>query len=253
MKKRRQREWFDNERFWRESFPFVFSEKLFSIAEETVEKALKLARPLGTSVLDLCCGPGRCSIALASRGFEVTGVDRTKYLLDKARMTARAAKVNVEWIQKDMRNFVRAGAFDLILSMFTSFGYFDNRDDDLHVLANAYRSLKPGGVLLIDAMGKEQIARVLVPALSYMLSDGSMLIEIHKIVDDWTRIQNDCIIIKKNKAVRFTFRINLYSGLELRERLEAAGFTAVKLFGSLEGRAYGSDAERLVAVARKAK
>jgi 2-polyprenyl-3-methyl-5-hydroxy-6-metoxy-1,4-benzoquinol methylase len=59
------------------------------------------------SVLDLCCGPGRCSIALAKRGFSVTGVDKTKYLLNKARAKASAAGVKIEWIQKDMRAFAK--------------------------------------------------------------------------------------------------------------------------------------------------
>jgi SAM-dependent methyltransferase len=253
MNRRRQREWFDNERFWRETFPFIFSEKLLAIADESVEKTLKLAKPPGASALDLCCGPGRCSIALASRGFAVTGVDRTKYLLDKARSKARAANVKVEWIQEDMRDFVRPGAFDLILSMFTSFGYFENRDDDLCVLANAYRSLKPGGALLMDVMGKEHLAKVLVPALWTTLSNGSTLVDIRKIVDDWTRVRSEWIVIKKNKALRFRFHINLYSGLELRERLESAGFTGVKLFGSLDGSPYDSEAQRLVAVGRKQK
>jgi SAM-dependent methyltransferase len=253
MNRRRQKEWFDNERFWRETFPFVFSEKLFAIADESVEKALKLANPPGESALDLCCGPGRCSIALASRGFSVTGVDRTKYLLDKARSKARAAKVKVHWIQQDMRDFVRPGAFDLILSMFTSFGYFENRNDDLRVLANVYRSLRPGGAFLLDVNGKEHLAKILVPALWHKLSNGSTLVDIRQIVDDWTRVRSEWIVIKKNKALRFTFHINLYSGLELRERLENAGFSALKLFGSLDGTPYDSEAQRLIAVARKQK
>jgi len=86
----RKKEWFDDDSFWRELYPFMFSKERIADADEQVAKALALTKPTGKSVLDLCCGPGRCSIALAKGGFSVTGVDRTKYLLDKARAKASA-------------------------------------------------------------------------------------------------------------------------------------------------------------------
>ena len=86
---RRKKEWFDDDSFWRELYPFMFPEKRIADANEHIAKALALTKPAGKSVLDLCCGPGRCSIALAKRGFRVTGVDRTTYLLNKARARAR--------------------------------------------------------------------------------------------------------------------------------------------------------------------
>src|SRR5215468_11920544 len=108
----RTKEWFDEDAFWRTTFPFMFPESRFNTASKTVSKVLTLTKLRRKTALDLCCGPGRCSIALAERGFSVTGVDRTKYLLDKARARARTAGVNVEWIQKDMRDFVRREAYD---------------------------------------------------------------------------------------------------------------------------------------------
>ena len=62
--------------------------------------------------------------AVPPTGFSVTGVDRTKYLLDKARAKASAVGVKIEWVQKDMRDFVRLDSFALVLSMFTSLGYW---------------------------------------------------------------------------------------------------------------------------------
>jgi 2-polyprenyl-3-methyl-5-hydroxy-6-metoxy-1,4-benzoquinol methylase len=120
MRATRKKEWFDDDSFWRELYPFMFSKKRMAEADEQVAKALALTKPPGKSALDLCCGPGRCSVSLANRGFSVTGVDRTKYLLDKARAKARAAHVKIEWVQKDMRDFVRADSFSLVISMFTS-------------------------------------------------------------------------------------------------------------------------------------
>jgi SAM-dependent methyltransferase len=251
MTTRRGREWFDDDDFWRELCPFLFSEKRLASAPEDVGKILALAAPEGKAALDLCCGPGRCSVALAQAGFGVTGVDRTKYFLDEARARARAAHVKVDWVQADMRDFVRKEAFSLALSMFTSFGYFDDRREDIEVLGNILASLKPGGVFLIDVMGKECLAKVFQPTMCDALPDGTRLIQRHEIVDDWTRVRNEWILIRNGVAKNYLFQHNIYSGQELRDRLEQVGFTNVKLFGSLDGEEYGLSSHRLIAVGHK--
>jgi len=251
MKTARRKEWFDDDSLWRDLYPFMFTEKRFAEAAEQVDKALELAAPRGKSALDLCCGPGRCSIELARRGYSVTGVDRTKYLLDKARARARAEKLKVRWVQRDMRDFARPAAFDLALSMFTSFGYFHDKRDDVAVLGNVLASLRPGGAFLIEVMGKERLAAVFQGAASEVLPDGARLVQCHEIVDDWTRIRNEWIVIRKGSAKTYRFDLTIYSGQELRDRMEQVGFVDVKLYGSLDGSEYGPGAQRLIAVGRK--
>jgi SAM-dependent methyltransferase len=251
MKTTRKKEWFDDNSFWRELYPFMFPEKRFVEADEQVAKALALTKPAGTSALDLCCGPGRCSVALAQRGFSVIGVDSTKYLLDKARARAKAAWVKIKWVQQDMRDFVCPDAFDLALSMFTSFGYFDHKPDDITVLENILASLRPGGICLIDVIGKERLARILHRTTFESLSDGTTLVQRHEIFDDWTRIRNEWLLIRQGRAKRFMFHHTIYSGQELRDRMEQVGFVGVTLYGNLDGDEYGPNAQRLIAVGRK--
>jgi len=248
---KRKKEWFDDESFWRELYPFMFPEKRVADADEQVAKALALTKPPGKSVLDLCCGPGRCSIALAKKGFRVTGVDKTTYLLNKARAKAKAARVNIEWVQEDMRDFVRPASFALVLSMFTSFGYFDDRQDDMTVLQNMFTSLQPGGVCLIEVLGKERLAKILQPTISTVLPGGTLMVERHEIFDDWTRVRNEWLLIRGGRAKSFNFHHTIYSGQELRDRMERVGFVAVKLHGNLDGDAYGPNAERLVTIGHK--
>jgi SAM-dependent methyltransferase len=231
----------------------MFPEKRIADAQEQIAKALALTKPAGKSVLDLCCGPGRCSIALAKRGFSVTGVDKTKYLLDKARAQARAARVKIEWVQKDMWDFVRPDSFALVLSIFTSFGYFDDRREDVIVLENMFTSLQPGGACLIEVLGKERLAKVLQPTSSSLLPDGTVVVERHEIFDDWTRVRNEWLVIRKGLVKSFKFHHAVYSGLELRDRMERAGFVDVTLHGNLDGDEYGPNAERLIAIGRKPK
>lgn len=248
---KRKKEWFDDDSFWRELYPFMFPEKRVADADEQVAKALALTKPPGKSVLDLCCGPGRCSIALAKKGFRVTGVDKTTYLLNKARAKAKAARVNIEWVREDMRDFVRPASFALVLSMFTSFGYFDDRQDDMTVLQNMFTSLQPGGACLIEVLGKERLAKILQPTISTVLPGGTLMVERHEIFDDWTRVRNEWLLIRGGRAKSFNFHHTIYSGQELRDRMERVGFVAVTLHGNLDGDAYGPNAERLVTIGHK--
>ncbi len=244
-------EWFENEAFWEGTFPFMFPDERMEAAPEQVDKILALAECSGGAVLDLCCGPGRHSVELAKRGFRVTGVDRTPFLLDKARERGRAQGVDVEWIHQDMREFSRPDAFDLATSMFTSFGYFDDKGEDRHVLANIFLSLKAGGRLVMEMMGKERLAHIFQPTSSQQLEDGTLLVERREVFDDWTRIRNEWILIKDDRVTTFRLHHTVYAGEELRTLLSDAGFVDVRLFGDLDGNPYGTDATRLVAVAAK--
>src|SRR5512132_403912 len=127
-------DWFADETFWAETYPFEFPGPVIDAGVAQVEKALTLSGIAGGEALDLGCGPGRHAIPLARRGFQVTAVDLSPFHLAKARERAEMAQVAVEFVQSDMRAFVRADAFDLAVSFFTSFGYFEDPADDLRVL-----------------------------------------------------------------------------------------------------------------------
>jgi SAM-dependent methyltransferase len=251
MNKQRKKEWFDDDTLWSTLTPLLFSKKRGGDVAEALPKALKLLQPTGKDVLDLCCGPGRWAIPFAKSGFRVTGVDRTKPFLNRARADARKARVRIEWVRQDMRDFVRPGAFDLALSLFTSFGYFDDKREDVLVLKNIFTSLRPGGSLLMEMAGKEILARIFQPTTSSSLPDGSLFVERHEVFDGWSRMRNEWIFIKDGKTRTWRFHLTIYSGQELRDRLEQAGFTDVKLFGSFDGDEYDEKALRLIAVGRR--
>jgi len=245
-------EWFEDESFWIELYPYMFPPERFAAAGEQVDQLIALAKCTSGAVLDLCCGPGRHSIALAQLGFTVTGVDRSTFLLGHARNRAAEAGVTVEWIQEDMRRFLRPAAFDLACSIFTSFGYFEDETDNLQVLRNVHASLKPSGVFVLELIGKERLARAWQNAIYTDHADGSALIQRPKVVHDWCRIQNEWILLRDGRTRTFRFEHAIYSGREIKERLLACGFAEAQLFGDLAGTPYGLDAPRLVAVARKA-
>jgi len=103
-------------------------------------------------ILDLCCGQGRHVLELARRGYkDLYGVDRSHYLISRARRVARQLGLNVNFGEGDARKLrFRDSKFDLIYLAGNSFGYFESADDDIAVLQELRRLLKPGGQLLID-------------------------------------------------------------------------------------------------------
>ncbi len=244
-------QWFEDDSLWVDTYPYLFSPSWIAAAEAEVAPLLALVGAKPQSILDLCCGPGRFAIPLARRGFCVTGVDRTAFFLAKAQERAAAEDVEVEWVQDDMRTFVWPGTFDLALSMFTSFGYFENKDEDLTVLRNIYESLRPGGALVMDVVGKELVAGKFEPARSRKHADGAVVIDRREVLDDWTRVRMEWTIINGNTVRVHTIDHTIYSGQELKDRFTAAGFADVKLYGGIHGAPYDREAERLIAVGRK--
>jgi len=244
-------QWFENEYLWRELYPYMFPPPRYAAAVEEVSQILALTDFTGHDVLDLCCGPGRHAVGFAQRGYAVTGVDASPFLLERALERGAEAAVEIEWVRDDMRRFLRPGAFDLAYSIFTSFGYFESEEDDLRVLRNVYESLKPGGAFVMEMIGKERLARIWQAAICTEFPDGAVLLQRPQLRRDWSRVYNEWTLVKDGRARTFTFEHSLYSGRELKDRLLHCGFREVRLFGDLQGAPFGLEAPWLVAVARR--
>jgi SAM-dependent methyltransferase len=245
--------WHERDEFW-ESVP-MFNEHHLEIAVDEVENLISLTGvEEGADVLDMPCGIGRHSLELARRGFRVTGVDRTDAYLQTARERAATDALDVEWIQADMREFARRQTFDVALNLYTSFGYFEDPAQNQAVLANFYLSLKPGGTLVMDMMGKEVLARIFQARDWRELADGSYYLQERTVARDWSWVDNRWILVHPDgRRQGFSLGHRIYDGMGLRALLLDAGFASVDLFGSLQGIPYDTEARRLVAVARKGR
>jgi len=243
--------WFESDAFWERFYPFMFAEAQFALAAENMPKIVALSGVTGGSLLDLACGPGRYVLPFAQAGFRVTGVDRTRCLLDRGRERATRAGVEAEWVEADMRAFVRPAAFDLAINVFTSFGYFDDPAENRRVLENIFASLKPGGTFVFEAVGKETLASKFQPTQADTLADGTVMIQRRTVIDDWSRIDVEWILLNEGRASSYRLRHWIYSGREILDLLANVGFTGVVLYGGLDGSPYGPQAQRLAAVAKK--
>ena len=117
---------------------------------DLIDQTLQLAN--SDKILDLCCGQGRHVLELARRGFRnLEGLDRSHYLIQKAKERAKIEGLTVRFREGDARKLPYApDSFDLVLILGNSFGYFETLQDDLKVLREVMRVLRPWGRLLID-------------------------------------------------------------------------------------------------------
>ncbi len=247
----KSKSWYNQDIYWTTFESILFNRKRLADTTAQVDNIIKLLQiENGAKILDLCCGIGRHSLEFARRGFQVTGVDRTKSYLDKAEKQAKAEGLQIEFINGDMRNFCREAAFDVVINMFTSFGYFEDAEDDRRVVENVYRSLKSGGKFLIEMMGKELLARDFRER-DWNEINGFIILEDRKLLNNWEKIESRWIILKDGQQVEYKFFLRLYSAVEIKSLLKHYRFSDTKIFGDLEGTDYDHKAKRLVALARK--
>lgn len=148
--------WFDSDHYHRLYAARDDREAIRFLDELTTR--LDLAH--GAAVVDLGCGAGRHAAYLGTRGFDVTGIDLSARSLVRARL--RNAP-NVRFVRQDMREAFGAKRYDAVLSLFTSFGYFEEAADNLKVLCNVSSALKPGGVFVLDYLNPAYAEARLVP------------------------------------------------------------------------------------------
>ncbi len=250
--------WYLDEQLWRDFYHCMFSPKDFQCADEQTSAMLNLLGLMPESVLDLGCGPGRHSLPLARSGCAVTAIDTSAFLLQRLREQLQQhnaaenddLEINIE--QADMRTFSRPQAFDLVVCLWSSFGYFEASEDNQQVLQQCHDNLRSGGRLVIDVAGKEILLRQLQPVHADEFDDGSLLITRPVLLDNMTRMEVEWLLIRADDTLaRTQFTHFIYSASELEQMLRQTGFSAVQMFGDWDGCEYDLDAERLIVVAEK--
>jgi len=110
-------------------------------------------------VMDLACGKGRHAIYLNKKGFDVTGVDLSPRSIAYANQFSNS---RLKFFVHDMREVYARESFDLILNLFTSFGYFEKEEDNFKAIKAIADSLKKGGLAVLDFMNTPKVIRNLV-------------------------------------------------------------------------------------------
>lgn len=208
-------------------------------------------------VLDLACGTGRYSRALSAAGYRVTGFDFSAELLDVAYHRSPALPGMPTYIRGDMRSLPFFAQFDAVVSLFTSFGYFDEPSDDAKVLEGVARALVPGGKYLVDVAHAAWLRRTLVE--SSETTQGHRTIRSTRRLDD-TRAGGPYVckhVVIRDDRTDTTLldveeRVRLYDPERLDAALAAAGLVPTgRAYGDFDGSPLGPDSPRLIRVAER--
>ncbi len=188
-------------------------------------------------ILDLCCGQGRHSIELANKGFKnIYGLDRSRYLIQKAKSNSKKRGLLCKFREGDARNLpYNPDTFDFILLLGNSFGYFESINDDIQVLREVFRVLKPRGKILIDLTDGEYI-RNNFQTRSWEWIDKELFVcrERSLSLDQQKLISREVIThVNKGVLVDQFYSERLYSQEGISEFLKKVGFNDVIVHGSI--------------------
>ena len=215
---------------------------------EVVWRLLSLQE--GATVLDLGCGHGRIAVELAKRGGLLTGLDASAKFIGLAREAAAAAGLQINFIEGDMRRLPWQGEFDAIVIWFTTFGYFDDEDNE-QVLGQAARALKPGGRLLIEQIHRNAVLHQDIPQHLVVQRGDDLMVDLVDYDVLAERATTERITVRNGHVRRTNYSIRLYGFAELARLLRAAGFQAVEGFGR-DGVPLTTHSRRLLTLATKA-
>lgn len=218
-----------------------------------------IAPEKGNKCLDLACGNGRHSVLFARKGYNVTGLDLSPYLVEQAKKKLndqyRLYKNKLRFVIKDMRRIGFKNEFDLVVNLFSSFGYFDKKSENFKVIKEVSSSLKKGGFFLFDFLNKQYLEKNIVPFDIKTLNRTSFL-QIRHITGN-SIVKNIIIIKNRNNSKtpeihQFLEKIQLYSLSEFRKVFTKQGLKIKKVFGNYRGDKYSkTDSERLIILAQK--
>jgi SAM-dependent methyltransferase len=189
--------------------------------------------------LDLGCGTGRHSIALAKKGLSVLGLDSSPFLLDEAqKQKENHPNLSVQFQLGDMRDdFSSFGNFDLVISMFTSFGYFEENKENEKVLENIRNCLKLNGKFFFDYMNPGYIKSHQAKEKKLFVKEEEVLIK-YRLEDDF--IVKDIIFPGRS----YQERVHLYEHRRLKAMLKAHRFKIEKCWGQYNASPWHEGAER---------
>jgi len=193
-------------------------------------------------VLDVGCGAGRHARALSAAGASPIGVDLSAALLQRARAAG------VPLVRADMRHLpVRSQSMDLVVNLFTSFGYFESDGEHAAVIRGVTDCLVPGGWFALDFLNADTVRRGLIAEEVQELGGGRVRIA-REIREDGRRVIKT---IEVPDGRRFVERVRLFQPEELEAMLTGAGLAVEARFGDYDGGPLRPGAPRTILLSRR--
>ncbi|KFF05914.1 class I SAM-dependent methyltransferase [Flavobacterium reichenbachii] len=198
--------------------------------------------PEKAKVLDLACGKGRHSIYLNQLGFNVLGADLSENSITEANKNSNE---HLHFKVHDMREPFEE-KFDAIFNLFTSFGYFENDEDNLTTLKAIKESLSEYGFAVIDFMNVNQVIETLVPE-EVKTVDG-IDFKIKRYVEDG-HILKEIDFEDQGQKYHFTEKVKALTLKDFEDLMNEAGIFLLDIFGDYKLKKFHkTESERLIMI-----
>jgi len=245
------------ERWFNDRYVAVYSHRDDAEARRQADLVADLFPPERyRRLLDLCCGEGRYARLFAAKGYAVTGVDLSRRLIEIARDRAGAG-TGITYLVEDMRRIDFREEFDIVVNLFTSFGYFASEQEDRRVIRGVHRALRPRGVFWLDFLNRPFVLSRLKSTVKKAGKD-TVVEESRRLSGDGKRVEKDILIREREGEGRESIHayresVRLYTREELHRMLGEAGFRVKREFGDYGGAPWSADRPRLIIAAEKRK
>ncbi|MFD1605983.1 class I SAM-dependent methyltransferase [Flavobacterium artemisiae] len=198
--------------------------------------------PEKAKVLDLACGKGRHSIYLNQLGYNVLGADLSENSINEANKNSNET---LHFKVHDMREPFEE-KFDAIFNLFTSFGYFENDDDNLRTLKAIKESLSEYGFAVIDFMNVTQVIETLVPEEVKTVDEIDF--HIKRYVEDG-HIFKEIDFEDKGRKYHFTEKVKALTLKDFQDLMDEAGIFLLDIFGDYKLKKFHkTESERLIMI-----
>lgn len=230
-------------------YHLLYRDRNLAEAERFIDNLVaKLDMPRGSRVLDLACGKGRHSLQLHKAGYEVVGIDLSEESIAEAK---NFETDGLEFYEHDMRSLYWTDHFDLVVNLFTSFGYFHNADDDQKTISSVADSLKQDGILVLDFLNAVKVEDNLV-AYEEKVVEG-VKFELNRSIEDGIIVKRIHLTDAKSEVeLDYEERVDALRLKDFLTYFEEAGFELQTTFGNYDLAPFDSaTSDRLIMIAKK--
>ncbi len=220
--------------------------------EKIIEREYK-GRP--ELVLDLCCGTGKMTLELASRGYDMTGIDYSPEMLDVARREGEKARADILWLCQDMREFELYGTVDVAVCCLDSINHLTTPRDLSKCLSLVHNYLIPDGLFIFDINGKNKFETVYADRSYVIEEDGSFCIW-QNYYDERRKLCDFYITLFREKKDGSWERFDedqterMYTLREIKKHLSSSGLEFIGAYSDFNFSEGSDGSDRIYVVAR---
>jgi len=234
--------WFDSP-----FYHILYKERDEAEAEKFLDNLITQIRlSKGSKILDVACGKGRHSVYLNKKGFDVTGYDLSEQSIAH---NLTLENETLHFYLHDMREVFRTNYFDVVLNLFSSFGYFDSEHDNYRCIKSHSLALKEGGLFILDFLNTALLRKF--EMRDYEKTVDGINFRISKKLAG-NRIIKSIAFNFQDKKYQFEEQITLFEKKDFGKFFEQAGLELIDTFGNYNLDPYeANSSDRMIFIARK--